>query len=142
MSDNGVLQITSHGLLGLLGGSAESLEDLRSDARLAFLREQRVALRRAIAEVPTVTLTAWVDPGKTSCIRYRPISTTLDWMQLRNDGLVPLVSQTLPDTDYVELTAIDHTGAVAEAGCAALTLEQRKLLTKALLSLAFEPRSI
>ncbi len=145
VSDNGMLQITSHGLLGLLGGSAESLEDLRSDVRLAFLRENRVGLRRASSQVPIITLAAWVDPDETDCIRYRPIATTLDWMRemkLRNDGLVPLVSQTLPGTDYVALTAIDHTGAVAEAGCAALSLEQRKLLTKALLSLAFEPRSI
>ena len=145
VSGNGVLRTTSHELLGLLGGSADSLEDLRSDTRLAFLREHRVGLRRASSQVPIVTIAAWVDPDETNCIRYRPISTTLDWMQemgLRSDGLVPLVSQTLPDIDYIALKALDHTGAVAEAGCAALSLEQRKLLTKALLSLAFEPRSI
>ena len=141
VSDNGLLQITSHGLLGLFGGSGSSLEDHRSDVRLAFLETHRESLSRLAAELPIITLAAEVAASETPCIQFRPIASTLEWLEaleLRSDGLVPTVSQTLPDTPYVQLSGLDHTGAVAEASCAALSFEQRKLLTKALVAIAFD----
>jgi len=144
VSNNEVLQLASHGLLGFLGGSTESLEDLSSRVRLAFLETHREELAEVVRNLPLVVLSASVEPEVTTCIRLRPIYSTLSWMSaqdLLSDGLVPSVAQTLPGAPYVALSGIDHTGAVADSSCAALSFEQRKLLTQALLSLALRPWS-
>ena len=144
VSDIGVLRGASERLLEFFGGSGQSLEDLRTDLRLEFLNDHRAALAAISESLPIISVAARVDPEATPCIRYRPIYTTLAWMRaadLESDGLVPLVSQTLPWTSFVKLSGIEHTGAVIGPGCAALSFEQRKLLTQVLLSLALGPRS-
>ncbi len=144
VSDIGVLRGASKSLLEFFGGSGQSLEDLRTDLRLTFLNDHRAALGAISESLPMISVAAHVDPEVTPCIRYRPIYTTLAWMRaadLESDGLVPLVSQTLPWTSFVKLSGIEHTGAVLGPGCAALSFEQRKLLTQVLLSLALGPQS-
>ncbi len=143
VSENGFLQSSAHGLLWLFGGSPDSLEDLRTDARRTFLDLNRDRLADAVEDLPVLTVVAWVEPDAVDCIRLRPIYQPLVWMRNRDlisDGLVPTSSQMLPSTPYVEISGIDHTGAVSRGDCAALSYKQRKLLTLALLSQVFTPR--
>ena len=142
-SENAFLQNPAHGLLWLFGGSPQSLEDLRTDVRRAFLDLNRERLANAFKDLPVLTVVAWVETDAVDCIRLRPIYQPLVWMRnldLRSDGLVPTFSQMLPSTPYVGISGIDHTGAVSDDDCAALPFKQRKLLTLALLSQVFAPR--
>ena len=66
---------------------------------------------------------------------------TTIWIQnqgIRNDGIVPTWSAVLPDTPFVVIGGLDHTGAVLNHWFN--EPRDRIAMTKALLIVAFEPQ--
>lgn len=98
------------------GGRGESLIDLTTDAREAYLAEHRREIAAVFEEVPMLCVATYVaDPGRFA----RPTSwsyPTLIWMHdngVPSDGLVPVRSAVDICPRSITLEGLDHTGIVS-----------------------------
>ncbi|MGE0256774.1 MAG: hypothetical protein AB7N54_19275 [Alphaproteobacteria bacterium] len=126
--------------LSALGGDVQSLYDLTTWSRAAYLGAHKAAITQIFSDVPTLCVAGYVDdPGPF----YRPASWTwpaMTWMRagaIPNDGLVPVRSSTAPCRRFVVLRDIDHTALVAPSIYSGL---DQAATIKLLLYLALVPR--
>lgn len=138
VDDWAVLRWPSEQLLALLGGSAQALQDQKTDKRSCYLAKHDAGLMALGQRTGVLALAGAIDGDAAWTEHLTMVLPTLVWMRangIRNDGLVPTDSAKLPHLPYAVLAPLDHTAAVA-MGTTSLAYEQRKLLTQALLALA------
>ena len=132
---------TAESLLNFFGGSGGSLHDLRTDVRAHYMRHHAAAVRQIVRRVPTLAVTTAVDEEHPAREHTTATYPTLVWMReqgIRSDGIVPTHSMILPETPYVVLAPVDHTGMVSK-GAGAMSFRDRVLLTQALIALLLGP---
>ena len=140
VDDWSVLRWPSEQLLALFGGSAQALQDQKTDTRSCYLAKNDAELEALGKRTGVLTLAGAIDGEADWTEHLTMVLPTLLWMRangIRNDGLVPTESSKLPHLPFAVLSPLDHTGAVA-MGTTSLSYEQRVLLTQALLALALE----
>ncbi len=103
-------------VLSVLGGRGESLIDLTTTTRQAYLEDNRSEIAAVLETVPMLCVATYVsDPGSFA----RPTSwsyPTLIWMHengVPSDGLVPVRSAIDICPRSVTLEGLDHTGIVS-----------------------------
>jgi hypothetical protein len=103
-------------VLSVLGGRGESLTDLTTAAREAYLEENKSEIAAVLETVPVLCVATYVaDPGNFA----RPTSwsyPTLIWMHdndVPGDGLVPVRSAIEICPRSIILEGLDHTGIVS-----------------------------
>ncbi len=123
-------------LLRALGGRGESLDDLTTVTRAAYMATHKDDIRRILDETLSLCLATHVpDPGNFD----KPTSWSypaLVWMHdggVPSDGLVPVRSATEPCPRTLVLEGLDHTGIVSPGVVAPIDQEA---LMKALFVLA------
>lgn len=125
-------------LLRALGGRGESLFDLTTRSRAAYLAEHKADLAAVLSEIDPLCLASHVnDPGnfrKPTSWSY-PAMVWMHERQVPNDGLVTVRSATEICPRSLILEGFDHTGIVAPGIIASLDQET---LMKALLTLALQ----
>jgi len=142
VDDWSVLRWPSEQLLALFGGSAQALQDQKTDTRSCYLAKNDAKLKALGERSGVLTLAGAIDGEAEWTEHLTMVLPTLLWMRtngIRNDGLVPTESAKLPHLPFAVLAPLDHTAAVA-MGTTSLPYEQRVLLTQALLALALEGR--
>ncbi|OGR14208.1 MAG: hypothetical protein A2341_13340 [Deltaproteobacteria bacterium RIFOXYB12_FULL_58_9] len=102
-------------LLGLMGGSLDSLTALSSPVRLDYYQSHATEIARVTEQMPFVAFMSWQDDnwpweGDTPLEPYRDFM--LEKMDLKNDGLVPVVSAGIPGCDLVVIANVDHRSTV------------------------------
>jgi hypothetical protein len=139
-ADYGVVREPAEFLLGVFGGEGRSLHDHRTDLASCYLTSHEAGIAEIAAAIPIVTVAGAIDADAGVGDKATPFLPGLLLMQrqgIRSDGLVPTASAVLPHANYVVLSPLDHTGAVA-MGAAALPYPERERLTLALVALALQ----
>lgn len=125
--------VISSTILGFLGGTRKSAEDLTTRTALAYYRKHPAGISLVVRRVPAIAFSSTLDgahgPGTTSLfeIPYELMRSK----GMPNDGLVPLDSAVLPGMDFVKVSGVDHIAPVMPT----LQRFDRVAMTKALLSL-------
>ena len=92
-----------------MGGSIDSMVNLTSADRKAYMAANSAAITAIIGAVPIISVATWKDPdGDNPDTKLKPLRNAMLKQGLKNDGLVPVASAILPGTDYIKLPGLDH----------------------------------
>lgn len=96
--------------LELLGGSGQSLDDLTTDERQAYLARNDAAIAVIADDIPILAVAARL-PESEGLLPETPFAISRWWMGLsdiESDGAVPTGSAILPHARYVVVDGLDH----------------------------------
>jgi hypothetical protein len=128
-------------LLTLASGDSNSLADLRTDRRAAYMGERRSSIENVVTRVRPLCVASYFDGSDPRFTHPPQLTATRYWMERlgqRNDSLVPTDSSILPGCRYVILPNIDHTDTISTRLIGLSPLDPG-LLIRALLALALTP---
>ncbi|HBA60526.1 MAG TPA: hypothetical protein DCZ92_06860 [Elusimicrobia bacterium] len=92
-----------------VGGSIDSMINLTTADRKAYLENNAAAVSSVISAVPIISVATWKDPSeKDQDTGLRPLRNWMLKQGLKNDGLVTVDSAILPGTDYIKIPGVDH----------------------------------
>jgi triacylglycerol esterase/lipase EstA (alpha/beta hydrolase family) len=100
--------------LMLLGGSNESLKDLRTDRRATWYEQNIEKIREIQRRVPILSFTSWKtdDPQRKDTMFEFSRNLMIKHNKAENDGLVPWKSGVLPGGAFVAVDGLDHGATV------------------------------
>ena len=123
-------------LLEQLGGTEESLQSLKTDIRIEYLKQNKEKIINLIKTIKIISFTSWKeDEGWDWDTLLEPTRDCMSKKGLRSDGLVPANYAILPNTDFIQISKTDH--AVPVMHCM-LAQFDRISFTKAILVLLLE----
>jgi len=125
--------VISDTILGFLGGTRQSAEDLTTKAALAYYRKHRTAISTVLRKVRSIAFASNLDGAEAARVKSL-LEIPHELMRhegIPNDGLVPVDSAVLPGMDFVKVSGVDHIAPVMPA----LQDFDRIGMTKTLLSL-------
>ncbi len=107
--NNSILNTAVVKTLKALGGSKKFLSSLATDKREEYYRQNREAITRIAGSVPFISFASWKEnePRRLDTILELP-RNIMEKAGIANDGLVPVKSAILPETDYIMKSGIDH----------------------------------
>jgi hypothetical protein len=103
-------------LLTLASGDGNSLSDLRTDLRAAYMSRHAISVAATVSRIRPLCVTSYFDgsdprfphPPQLMATRY-----LMEKRGLRNDSLVPTDSAIVPGCRFVVLQNIDHTDTIS-----------------------------
>jgi hypothetical protein len=113
-----------------LGGNAESLRDLTTEARSRYMAENAPAIRHIIATIPTLCLATTVETPEAGLISAF-MALTLGYLEgesIPSDGVVPTDSAILPGANHVIARNVDHNASVSTPLAASRPVDSERLL--------------
>lgn len=125
--------VISDTILGFLGGTRQSAEDLTTNTALAYYRKHRIGISTVVRKVRSIAFASDLDgmgAARTNTLLEIP-HELMRREGIPNDGLVPVDSAVLPGMDFVKVSGVDHIAPVMPA----LQHFDRIRMTKILLSL-------
>jgi len=125
--------VISDTILGFLGGTRQSAEDLTTNTALAYYRKHRIGISKVVRKVRSIAFASDLD-GMGAARINTLLEIPHELMRregIPNDGLVPVDSAVLPGMDFVKVSGVDHIAPVMPA----LRHFDRVRMTKILLSL-------
>jgi len=125
--------VISDTILGFLGGTRQSAEDLTTNTALAYYRRHRIEISTVVRNVRSIAFASDLD-GMGAARINTLLEIPHELMRrvgIPNDGLVPVDSAVLPGMDFVKVSGVDHIAPVMPA----LQRFNRVRMTKILLSL-------
>lgn len=128
-------------LLTLASGDGNSLADLRTDRRAAYMGERSSSIENVVTRVRPLCVASFFDGSDPRFPHPPQLVATRYWMDRlgqRNDSLVPTNSSILPGCRYVVLPNIDHTDTISTRLLGPSPLDPG-LLIRALFALALAP---
>jgi hypothetical protein len=98
-----------------MGGSIDSMVNLTTADRKAYMAANAAAISSIIKTVPIISVATWIDPdGDKPDTKLKPLRNAMLKLGLKNDGLVPVDRAILPGTDYIKIPGLDHGATIKQ----------------------------
>lgn len=105
----GDLRAFANELLHKLGGTPESLENLNTKDRKAYMSQNALIIESITNAIPILSFASHKDDTNGYDTLLEPLRNfMLDSHEVKNDGLVPWKSAVLPNSSYVHVEGVDH----------------------------------